>query len=180
MRNADTPSLITRTTLRYRARTLYRWIDGAVTTSHRRLGDVVNREDTGGILVSDEFFTGGGEGTRDDRPTSDAVGALNTQAVLFIVPVEGGPPPGRDPFAWVKKRPERVRVGTGPFEIEGDLYMVEGARLKEMIATTKPIFIVLAKATVRRVDEPSFFENHGAVFVNRRAMDFLVPVSAVP
>jgi ABC-2 type transport system permease protein len=31
MRNADTPSLITRTTLRYRARTLYRWIDGAVT-----------------------------------------------------------------------------------------------------------------------------------------------------
>jgi hypothetical protein len=176
MRNADTPSsLITRTTLRFRARMLYRWVDGAVTSTHRRLGDVLNREDSTGLLVAEDFFV-----EKGDRSTGEVFGTLNTNVVLYIVPIESGRPPvGRDPFAWVKKRPERVKIGTGPFEIEGDLYVAEGARLKETIGVTKPVFVVLKDATIRRTDDPSFVENHPAAFVNRRAMDFIVPVSQV-
>jgi hypothetical protein len=176
MKNADTASsLITRTTLRFRARMLYRWVDGAITTTHRRLGDALNREDSPGLLLAEEFFVEGSE-----HATGEGFGALNTNAILYMVPIEsGGPPTGRDPFAWVKKRPERVKIGTGPFEIEGDLYMTEGARLKDMLGVTKPVFVVLKDATIRRADDPGFLENHPAAFVNRRAMDFIVPVSQV-
>jgi hypothetical protein len=177
MRNAGPTPLITRTTLRFRARTLHRWIDGAITTSHRRILDSLNRDDALGTLMADEFVVEGGDERSDDAPPSTALGALNTNVVLYMIPIESGPPPGRDPFAWVKKHPERVKVGTGPFEIEGDLFLVEGVRLKEMLATAKPVFIVLAAATVRRLDDPTFVENHNAVFVNRRIMDYIVGMS---
>ncbi|HLZ10831.1 MAG TPA: hypothetical protein VKT80_19765 [Chloroflexota bacterium] len=178
MRSAEPSPLLTRTTLRFRARTLHRWIDGAITSNARRLGDSLNRDDVGGTIIADEFVVDGGDERRGDVPGGTPLGALNINVVLFMFPIETGPPPARDPFAWVKKHPERVKVGTGPYEIEGDLFMVEGVRLKEMIATARPVFIVLAAATVRRLDDPTFIENRGAVFVNRRLMDYLVGMSS--
>jgi hypothetical protein len=177
VRNVEPAPLVNQTTLRFRARTLHRWIDGAITTSARRLGDSLNPDDFVGLLIADEFVAEGGHGRSEPAPPSRALGAVNTNVVLYLVPIEEGPPAARDPSVWVKKHPERVRVGTGPFEIEGDLYMVEGVRLKGMIATAKPVFIVLAAVAVRRLDDPSFRENHPAVFVNRRMMDYMVGMS---
>src|SRR6478672_4952796 len=135
MRNVDPAPLIARRTLRFRARTLHRWIDGAITTGARRLGDALNLDEIVGPLMADEFIAEGGDGRNEHAPPSRALGALNTNVVLYLVPIEDGPPSMRDPTVWVKKHPERVKVGMGPFEIEGAVFMGEGVRLNGMIAT---------------------------------------------
>ena len=159
--------------IRFRFRTEHRWISGSITTPQRRLVDVLNGEGSGGIVSGEQVSA---QGWLDaSGPASYPSASLNTAAVLYAVPVEDGEGPKPDPYAWVKKRPERVRVGIGPFEIVGDAYLVEQSSLRDVLVLAKPRFIVVGRAVVRRIDDPSFVEEHQVLLVNRERLDFVAP-----
>jgi len=159
--------------IRFRFRTEHRWLSGSMSTVQRRLVDVLNGEGSGGIVSAEEVSAQGwlDAGGAASYPSVN----VNTAAVLYAVPVEDGDGPRGDPHARIKKRPERVRVGIGPFEIVGDTYLVEQSNLRDVLALARPRFIVVGKAVVRRIDDPDFVEEHQVLLVNRKRLDFIVP-----
>jgi len=181
MPNLDRPavsqtSLFSRVRIRFRARTPNRWIDGVLITAHRRLSDAVNREDSGGVLVADEIQVYEQGGSFGGESQQVEFGCINLASVLFFVPVTDGPPPPRDSFAMVKTRSEPVRVGIGPYEIEGRFFLIADAKVRDAIASPKPAFLGLKSATVRQVDGAGSAETFDSVLVNRRLMDYIVSV----
>jgi len=160
--------------IKFKFGTEYRWITGHVSTMHRRLIDILNTEHTDAIVAE-----GVSSYSLAEAATGEVVDYANitTASILFAVPVEEvrDAPRPKDPFVWVKKRPERVRVGTGPFNIEGNVYLAEEYKLKDLLLSVRDQFIAVAQAVVTRADAPEFREEHGVVFVNRSGMDFIMP-----
>jgi hypothetical protein len=95
--------------------------------------------------------------------------------VLFAVPLEDRAPGQRDPFHWVKKRPDPVRIGIAQYEIDGDVYVVEHGSLHDTIALVRPQYFAVGKATIRDLSVLDIEEHHDIVLVNRRMVDYIMP-----
>lgn len=161
--------------LRFRARLRERWITCAVTSGRRRLGDVLNRDESTGVAVFDDVAVDDGDADSGAGGQRAPFAAVNLANVLFAIPIEEGARSAPDYHDWVRKRPERVQVAVGPFRIEGELYVVEDGRLRDVVALARPQFIALARATVRQEAGHSPATTCDVVYVNRRLLDFLAP-----
>jgi hypothetical protein len=160
--------------LRFRARLRDRWVSASVALPRRRLGDALNRDDFGGLATFDDVGLGTSDGDAEPIGQRAAFGAVNLANVLFAVPIEdSGTVP--DTHEWVRKRPERVQAGIGPFVIEGDLHVVEDSRLRDVIALARPPFVALARAVIQNELDRNERETCAVVYVNRRLLDFLIP-----
>lgn len=169
------PLAIQQNKVRFRLRVLNHWIDGEVTTVHRRLIDVLNSEHAE-ILVAERASVQSCVDTSCSVTTLDCA-TINTSAILFAVPTEESKeaPAPRDPLAWVKKRPERALIGMGPYQITGNIYLPEGSQLTEAFAVMRDRFFAVGKGVISRPDDPGFGEEHDVVFVNRVRMEFIAP-----
>ena len=166
--------------LRFRFVTEDRWLLGHVSSIHRRLIDVLNAEPNQpmlvaeGVTVQNDYFP-----TREDD--SRAFATVNLSRVLLVIPQDDEPPASApDPYAWVPKRAELVRVGIGPYEVVGNAHLPEGTDLKEGIAEAKTRFVTLTNAMVRRINGPNYMEQERVVLVNKERLDFIMPGPAAP
>jgi len=141
----------------------------------RRLGDVLNREDAAGILFVDDSRAPDPTGPDDRSDQSAGFAGVNLANVLFVIALEGDGAPPPDSFEWLQKRPEKVYVGVGPYEIVGDLHLAPGTGLRDMIGLARPTFIALAAAAIGVPGDPSSVEHYDVVFVNRRHIDVIGP-----
>ena len=155
----------------FRCRTQHRWVSGCLSTSERRLADALNNGHAEDVLVADEVSvvdsTGGQERVQ-------AIGHANISrsAILFAVPVEDAP---RRPDLLIRSKmpAQRLRVGIGPYEIVGNVHLLEQDRFQDALLAVTRQFVVLAEAVIRRVDDPSFVEEHDAVCVSRQHVDYI-------
>jgi hypothetical protein len=178
-RTTERASLITKTRIHFRARTQNRWIDAVLVTAQRRLNDAINRDDLAGMLSVDDIEIVDQFGDFGQAIQRAPYGCINTRSVLFFVLVsEGASTAPRDAFAWIKKRSEQIKVGIGSYEITGATFMIEDAKLRDVISTPKPIFMVVTSATVRQLDGDGSTEEFGTVFVNKACIDYVMPVDA--
>jgi hypothetical protein len=170
----DTPTSATNR-LHFRARTRDFWITGHLSTAHGRLIDVFNRADIPDLLlVEDVSIYNGRVPPIDERPCPFA--SVNRGNILFALPIEGAASGPHDAFAWVEKRRERVRVGTGGYEIDGHSFLIKETPTENALVLSKPTFMVLAPAILRDIDHPSQPQEHPIVLVNRALMDFVLPL----
>ena len=159
--------------LRFRFYTQNRWISGCLSTAHRRLLDFLNTEHRQPVLAEEveaqSLRTPQGSGDRLDTAY------ISIPSVLFAVPVEeakDSPAQSADTVVWVKKRPERARFAAGPYEIVGDIYLVENAKLEASLFAGRNRFFAVGKAVIRRLDDPAFEEEQEIVFVNWERLDY--------
>ena len=166
--------------LRFRLATEDHWISGVISTVHSRLVDVLN-SDFGVILLAEEASVRSWLSAHSDAEGVNFV-QINALEILIGIPIEedrrSSSP--RDPLVWVKKRPERVRIGIGPYEIVGNIYLAEGAVLEGLLAGLRYRFIPVTDAVVKRVDISSVTEEHQVVLVNRGRITFLMPATSRP
>ena len=83
--------------------------------------------------------------------------------------------PPRDAFAWVKKRPDRVRIGVAHYEIVGNIFVGENITLADTLVLPRPQFVPIGSATIRDLSVEDVSEEHNVVLVNRRLLDYLMP-----
>jgi hypothetical protein len=162
--------------VRLRVRTIDRWICGESTTGQERLADIVNREDTvNGLLVCERVWSDESPTPTDDNGGAAEFAAINMSRALFAVPLEDRAQGQRDPFHWIKKRPDPVRIGIAQYEIDGDVYVVENGSLHDTIGLVRPQFFAVGKATIRDLSVLDVEEHHDIVLVNRRMVDYILP-----
>jgi hypothetical protein len=162
--------------IRFRLRTIDRWITAEVVTGHERLADILNREDIiNGLLVTDRAWADEAPTPtdRDDEDTAEFA-AINMSRVLFAVPLEDRADGPRDPFQWIKKRPSPVRVGSAQYEIDGSYYVVESGSLHNTIGLVRPQFFAIGNATIRDLSVLHVEQRHDIVLVIRRMVDYIM------
>ena len=161
-------------TLRFLMRTHNRWITGHVRSAHRRVVDVLNIEGMN-LLKLEEATVQANLSQSGQGELKDAA-VVSVSAILFAVPMEepAAAPAPADPFAYVKKRPERTKVYVGPYEVTGNFYMVEGSELPNAVSALTGRFFAISKATVTCLDDPEFAQEHDVVFVNREHAEALL------
>jgi hypothetical protein len=159
--------------LKFRFRTRHRWLEGEIDTLNHRLIDVLNREDAEMGLLAEAVLA------YDNTPTTDRHdhATVNLNNVLFAVPIEdaGAPPPG-DPFARVKKEPIRMEIGIGPYTVTGNIFLLGGSSPREALRMLRSRFFAVTQVSLRHVDRSGFQEEQPVVFVNRGALDYILPV----
>ena len=157
--------------IRFRIRTQSRWINGDVTTLHRRLVDALNSENAETFIAEDVSL----ETCLDAGHGGEAVcyASIDTSSILFAMPIEDATGYFQDPLVSVKKRAERVVIGVGPYEISGNIHLFEGCKLRDLLSAMRNRFVVLTEAAIRRTDDLGFEEEHEVVFVNRKRVDFV-------
>jgi len=155
--------------LQLRCRTQNRWLTGCVTTTRRRLADLLNSEESSSVLVVDDAVV-----ELDGQETRFVLSHVNlsTSTILFAMPIEDTP---RPPDIRIRstRRVERMLVGVGPYEIEGDLYRLPESRPREVLASISSQFIVLAEAIIRPAGSPDPLGTYEAVLVNRQHIEFI-------
>jgi hypothetical protein len=149
-------------------------IEGLIVSGHRRLGDVLNSESKT-ITIRDVTVQCHVESPKAKKQASFA--DVNIQTILFVLPLEEAflDDQPKDPMVWVKKRPEKVRIGIGPYEIVGDYYLAEAAVLEGALSVGVNRFLAFTHATIRRPDDPLYAENVKVVLINRQAIDYFMP-----
>jgi len=169
-------SRITSNRIRFRVRTIDRWLTGEVTTGQERLSDILNREDTvNGLLVSERTWADESPIPTDDKDGASEFAAINMARVLFAVPLEDRAQGPRDPYHWIKKRPDHVRIGIAQYEVDGDVYVVENGSLHDTIGLVRPQFFAVGVATIRDLSVLDVVQHHDIVLVNRRLVDYIMP-----
>lgn len=163
--------------LKFRLRTRFRWIEGEIGTLNHRLIDVLNRDDVDSGLVADSVLAYDLDPAVERRDHA----TINLGNVLFAMPIEepGAPRPG-DPNAHVRKEPNRVEIGIGPYTVTGNIHLLGGSTPREALRLLRSRFFAVTQVTLRQVDRPAFHEEHPVVFVNRGAVDYTVPAPLTP
>jgi hypothetical protein len=161
--------------LRFRLFTGARWISGEVTTTQRRLLDFLNMDDHQ-LLAEEASVRTQGDVVAGPMPVGDAL--VNATAVIFAEPLEDSQelPRPNDPLMFVPKTPKRAKLALGPYEITGDVYVTEGGTAMGVLLGGRFRFVPVGKAVVRRIDEPSFLEEHPILFVNRDRIEYFSPL----
>lgn len=161
--------------LRFRVYTRDHWLDGQFKSIHRRLIDLLNSEDAQVGVVAEEVSIQG-DGCQPGHEVRFDHASVNVTSVLLAIPMEGSDdPPPRDPYVWVRKRPVKVSIATGPYQVMGDIYLIEDGRLREVLQILKTRFIAVGNAAVSRVDDATFRETHEVVLVNRNLLTLIAP-----
>jgi len=162
--------------LRLRVATNNRWIAGHVTTLHSRLIDALMSM-YGQDIDLKEVVVGQTPYPSAEVPAV-AYANVNLDAVLLALPVEGASSPTpSDPYAVLHKQPHRLRLGVGPYEVEGNIYLAEGSSLQEGLIATRAPFVLLTDAVITRADGTGRWVEP-VVIVSRQRADYLMPVPA--
>lgn len=158
--------------INFRYATQHRWISGRVKTVHRRLVDVLNSEGTD-IMAVEQVEV------RDRRDgatclTQADVAEISIGKALIAVPAEDEAKPAArpDPMVWVKKKPEWVRVGIGPYELVGQVHLAELGQVIGFFSVVRDKFIPMTQVTVRNLNDPTFVERFEVLLVNRIYVDY--------
>jgi hypothetical protein len=161
--------------IRFRCYTDYRSITGTVRTNANRLVDHLNQDDLIGLLIVEDLevdhFDNAYYGSTVARS-----GIVGLADLIVAIPIEDNGPPPHNPQAWVKKKPCPVRLGVGPYELVGDVYVGEGSTVTEALATSRQRFLVVTSATILRTASPGQPVSHDIVLVNLSRLTHLHPV----
>src|SRR5258708_39575671 len=137
---------------------------------------MLKRDDTAnGLFVCDQVWTDEAPTPTDRSEDAAEFAAINMSRVLLAVPIEDRPSGARDPFHWIKKRADHVRIGIAQYEIDGNIYVVENGTLRDTIGLVRPQFFAVGAATIRDLSVLDVNEHHDIVLVNRRMVDYIMP-----
>jgi len=160
--------------IRFRLCTGNRWMSGYVTTPHRRLVDLLNKEHQQSLLVEGLSIRSNSHDEEVGEKSQYAY--VNPSTILFAAPIDESADALRpaDPLVWVRKRPQRTRFALGPFAVVGNIHLLQNAALGPSFLPAGDRFAAVTKAVLRRDDDPRFAAEEDVIFVNKDRIEYLV------
>lgn len=120
------------------------------------------------IRLSDHF-NGSSPFIEFDLPGTGGHGLVWKRAIVFVVPV--AEPEHRRTGAWQPTSRHTVRIGLGPYEVEGAIHLDVGRDPVVGFRLLDREFIPITDVTIFREDE--LLERRAVVFVNRSRIDIV-------
>jgi hypothetical protein len=129
---------------------------GLVATEGRRLSDILNTNST--LAIRDTTTTALFDGVEVGSPTYGWTSIPTDDIVLAMPPEHVSPRQLR-----VHRRQHRVRIGTGPFEVNGIAHVLPGTGLDPYVLRTRTRFLALTDAAITNTLGPVPWERGARV-----------------